>query len=734
MSDKLQRLVRLHGIEATYHDIWGTSHRVSDDTLRAVLAAMGVDASNDTARDDALRAAMRRRWRRVMDAAIVVREDASAFIVPLRLPERFEHSELRWRVLAEDGREWSGTFDATTLPRGERADVEGAAYVTCELTLRLACPCGYHRCSIADGDTTIAEASLIVTPVQCYLPPQLFHDGRAWGIAAQLYGLRSRTNYGSGDFSDLRALAAHCASVGGSVVGLNPLHARNTNDPAEASPYAASSRLFLDPQYLDVQAIADFAESDEARSLVASTSFQSMLRGLRESELVDRAGAAAARNAVLELLYSSFRARHLANGSARAEAFQRFNAEGGEPLRRYTLFEALHEHFCRDATLGGWPTWPPPYRDPAGPAVAAFEADHRERAEFFAYLQWQADRQLAAACRGSAALSIGLYRDLAVSVDRAGAEAWAYQHCYATGSSVGAPPDDFSLLGQDWGIAPWIPSQLSDDAYAPFIAILRANMRHAGALRIDHVMSLSRLFWIPHGAKPADGAYVTYPLDDMLGIVALESHRNGCLIIGEDLGTVPDNMRRALEDARVLSYDVFYFERRSSGDFKSPSEYDAQSIAVATTHDLPTLAGWWAARDLQLRETLGLFPSAQARDQQLASRAHDRARLLQALEQARLLPEGVSTDPAHVPEMTPDLAQAIHVYLARTPAKLAVIQLEDVVGALDQTNLPGTTTEHPNWRRKLALSLEELPRDRRFDDVARALSRERPNRRNSGRC
>jgi 4-alpha-glucanotransferase len=728
MSEKLQRLARLHGIEATYHDIWGTSHRVGDDTLRGLLAAMRVDASSETAQDDALRATICRRWRRVMDAAIVVREDAHEFIVPLRLAEQFEKADLHWRIHAEDGREWSGAFDATTLPRGEAAEVQGVVYVTRQLTLRRTCPCGYHRFSIADGNTMIAESSLIVTPAQCYLPPQLLHGGRAWGIAAQLYGIRSRTNWGSGDFSDLRALAAHSASVGASVVGVTPLHARNTNDPAEASPYAASSRLFLDPQYLDVQAIADFTESDEARSLVASTSFQSMLRGLRDSEFVDRAGAAAARNFVLELLYASFRARHLPNDTVRAEAFRRFNAEGGEPLRRYALFEALHEHFCRDgSTVGGWPTWPPRFRDPTGPAVVAFEADHRERVEFFSYLQWQCDAQLAGASSGSAALSIGLYRDLAVSVDRAGAEAWAYQDCYATGSSVGAPPDDFSLLGQDWGIAPWIPSQLSADAYAPFIAILRANMRHAGALRVDHVMSFSRLFWIPHGAKPADGAYVAYPLDDMLGIVALESRRNGCIIIGEDLGTVPDNIRMALKNAGVLSYDVFYFERRSSGEFKSPSEYDAQAIAVATTHDLPTLAGWWLGRDLQLRETLGLFPNAQARDHQFASRAQDRARLLQALDDAKLLPEGVGNDPAHVPEMTPDLARAIHVYLARTPAKLAVIQLEDVVGTPDQTNLPGTTTEHPNWRRKLALSLEQLQHDRRCGAVMHAMSRERPN-------
>jgi len=325
-------------------------------------------------------------------------------------------------------------------------------------------------------------------------------------------------------------------------------------------------------------------------------------------------------------------------------------------------------------------------------------------------------------------LSIGLYRDLAVSVDRGGAEAWTYQDCYALGASVGAPPDDFNLFGQDWGIAPWIPARLADVAYEPFIAILRANMRHASALRIDHVMGLRRLFWIPVGGVPADGGYVSYPLHALLGIVALESHRNRCLIIGEDLGTVPDEVHTALNDAGVLSYDVFYFERRSSGEFKSPSEYAQQAIAVASTHDLPTLAGWWEGGDLALRDALGLFPTEAERDRQRAARAHDRAQLLIALDHAKLKPEGMSIDPALVPSMTPELARAVHVYLATTPAKLAVVQLEDVVGMLDQTNLPGTTTEHPNWRRKLILSLEQLQRDARFDDLAAALRRERPPR------
>jgi 4-alpha-glucanotransferase len=727
----LHRLAELNGIAREYRDIWGALHRISDDTLRVLLSTMGINAATDEAVEKALVETTRLRWQRVIDAATVIREGTTPLTVTLRLPSRLDEAALRWQIAAEDGHETSANFDPAALPRREAMAFSDVAYVARELALAVALGCGYHRLFIFEGDTAVGEGLLIVSPSRCYVPSELAGDGRAWGVAAQLYGLRSARNWGSGDFSDLRVLVERCARGGASVIGVNPLHARAANNPAEASPYAASSRLFLDPQYLDVEAVADFEECDEVRALVGTPQFQATLRALRDSELIDRAGAAAARSRVLEMLYASFRLRHLAIGTARADAFRRFRAEGGEGLRRYALFEALQEHFDRaDSSGGGWPAWPERYRDPASPAVAQYFAEHTERVEFFAYLQWQADLQLAAACgRASVpALSVGLYRDLAVSVDRGGAEAWSYQHCYALGASVGAPPDDFNLFGQDWGIAPWIPSRLADAAYEPFIAILRANMRYAGALRIDHVMGLTRLFWIPVGGVPADGGYVGYPLHALLGIVALESQRNRCLIIGEDLGTVPDDVRIALNDAGVLSYDVFYFERRSSGEFKSPSEYAQQAIAVASTHDLPTLAGWWEGRDLALRDALGLFPTEAEHDRQLAARAQDRAQLLVALDNAKLKPEGMSLDPSRVPAMTPELARAVHVYLARTPAKLTAAQLEDVVGMLDQTNLPGTTTEHPNWRRKLILSLEEFQHDARFDDLATELRHERPLR------
>jgi (1->4)-alpha-D-glucan 1-alpha-D-glucosylmutase len=310
-----------------------------------------------------------------------------------------------------------------------------------------------------------------------------------------------------------------------------------------------------------------------------------------------------------------------------------------------------------------------------------------------------------------AGLAVGLYTDLAVSIDRGGAEAWANQRLYAVGASVGAPPDAFNVEGQQWGLPPLVPSRLVDAGYAPFIATLRANMRHAGALRIDHVMGLMRLFWVPEGRRPAEGAYVHYPFDDLMALLALESERQRCLVIGEDLGTVPDEVRRVLVDNDVLSYRVLLFERDAAGEFKPPGAYPEAALATASTHDLPTLAGWWEARDVELRASLGLVANDDRRREEW-TRGEDRARLLRALERAGLLPEGSRADPEAFPTMTPALAEAILAFLATTPSVLEVVQLEDALRVVDQANLPGTVDEHPNWRRRLPLDLEQV-----FDDA-----------------
>lgn len=729
MNESLLALARANGIILEYHDIWGKLHQPTEATLQAILRAMGVAADTEDAARASLAECALAEWERPLRAAIVVREDAAPWSIPVRLPGDTPDGELGWRLEIESGPVREGQARLHALPVSQHATVDDRTY--CERLLHVAdgLPCGYHRLRLALDGRELADSLFCVVPRRTYCPPALNDDGRVWGVAAQLYGVRSARNWGVGDFSDMATIVQQWGSRGAGVVGVNPLHASYPHNPAHASPYSPSSRLFKNWIYIDVEACPEFQACEEARALVRSPAFQARLRALRDTDLVDYAGVGEAKRTVLEMLYVHFRAVHLAANDERAAAFRAFQAAGGRALRSQALFDALQEHLHRqDEGIWGWPVWPEAFRTPDAPAVEAFSRQHPERVEFFEYLLWQADAQYGAAAHRSfeLGLGVGVYEDLAVSIDGGGGEAWANQEIYAVGASVGAPPDDFNLHGQDWGLPPIIPRRLRDAGYSAFIDTLRANMRHSGALRIDHVMGLMRLFWVPPGGKATDGVYVRYPFDDMLGLLALESQRNQCLVIGEDLGTVPDEVRHALAEAGVLSYRLLYFERNHGGDFKPPHEYPVQAIVAASTHDLPTLVGWWEGRDVALRTELGLFPSEALRESQIVGRAQDRARLLLALERHGMLPAGVPPDPVSVPAITAPLCAGVHAYLASTPSKLMVTQLEDVAGVAEQSNLPGTTTQYPNWRRKLPIALEQFPDAEGFTRLTQALAFTRP--------
>ncbi len=718
MNDaSLDALLRLCAIEPCYHDIWGKEHRVTPEAAQALARAMGVDVSVGV--DAEVAALERERWGRRLDAAYVVAELDGAPTITLRGPIDEADRTLDWRLVQENGATRTGKLSPATLARDATATVDGREYAAFRYTLPEPLPLGYHAFELGSGDA-VARTTIIVTPAACYLPEAVQDTKRVWGMALQLYTLRSERNWGIGDFTDLRQAIERFGERGAAVVGLNPLHALYPHNPEHISPYSPSSRLFLNVLYIDVEGVPEFAQCEAAQQQVYAQEFQQQIEALRAAAHVDYRGVAAAKLPVLEMLYQYFRAYHLARDSKRARAFRTFQERGGELLYRHGLYEALQEHFHRlDANTWGWPVWPEAYRDPTAPAVAEFAAREAARVEFYQYLQWQADQQLGAAGRRSAeiGLGVGVYQDLAVSVDRGGAETWALQALYATGASIGAPPDELALQGQDWGLPPLVPSRLRDAGYAPFIATLRANMRHAGALRIDHVMGLMRLFWVPAGKSAKDGAYVHYPFAELLGILALESHRNQCLVIGEDLGTVPDEVRARLGPMNVLSYRLFYFERTESGEYKPPAQFPSLALAAVSTHDLPTLAGYWKGEDLRARDALQLYPSEEVRHQQILVRTQDRVRLLAALAREQLLPDGVSPDPAFTPDLTPALARAVHCYLARTPSKLMMVQVEDLIGELRQVNLPGTTDAYPNWQRKLTVDLDALLRD----PMARAL-------------
>ncbi len=727
MTDRtrLDHLSSCYGIALEYTDIWGQSHPTSAATQRALLAAMGVPAETKADLEHALADYERRAWGSVLAPVQVVQEETEGpFRISLTVPIARVHEPLRWRLMEEGGQQHSGDLRPLDLEVLEQGEIAGTHFTRYLFPLPCRPPLGYHCFEIV-GEPG-AHLSLIVAPRACYQPLGISEEGWIWGLTVQLYSLRSQRNWGIGDFTDLKELIEIAAELGADIVGLNPLHTLFPHNPLHASPYSPSSRIFLNILYLDVEAIAELAECEAAQQRIRAPQFQVQLRALRAVELVDYQAVATAKLPILEMLYQHFCNHH--REDARGAAFRAYQAAQGRSLRIHALFEALQEYFHgEDPSVWGWPVWPAAYRDPGSEAVAAFATVHQARIEFYQYLQWQADLQLEVAGSHSLelGLEVGIYQDLAVSIDQGGAEAWVNQPLYALNARIGAPPDEVNLKGQDWGLLPLIPYRLREAAYAPFIATLRANMRHAGALRLDHVMGLLRLFWILPGRTPEQGAYVSYPFEDLLAILALESVRNRCLVVGEDLGTVPEAVREALPPLGVLSYRLFYFEKTTDGGFKPPAEYPRQALVAISTHDLPTLSGYWQGVDLERRTALGLFPTEEIREQQVVARAQDRAWLLVALEREGLLPGGCSVQPVAMPEMSPELMRAVHLYLARTPAQVMVVQPEDIFGQVEQANLPGTIEQHPNWRRKLLLNLEDWMHEPRLQIVASALSEAR---------
>ncbi len=726
--DDLEELCAASGIAREYHQIDGAHRVVPERTLRTLLAAMHMEAAQGADLGRALDGFEAQSWRRVLPPVRVLRA-GEAGSVALTLPAAAAGRRLEWRLTLEDGTRLGGQVMPEELRQSDERSVDSVVCRRYVLPLPAVEQTGYHRLEIealADAPERLAGMPLIVAPQRCHLPPAIEAGGRIWGPAVQVYALRSQRNWGMGDFTDLLRLVELCSQAGAGIVGVNPLHALFPHDPAQASPYSPSSRLFLNTLYIDVEAVPDFAESEAIRAVVGEASFQDRLRRLRATDLVDYPGVAAAKTAVLRQCYEHCRVRHLASATQRAAEFRRFQARHGAALRGHALFEVLQEHFhAADPGVWGWPAWPQAFREPTAPAVAAFARSHASEVEFREYLQWQADIQLAAVGRRArqVGLAAGVYQDLAVGISPAGAEAWSSRDLYALGVHVGAPPDDFNAHGQDWGLPPLVPHRLTQSGYEIFIATLRAGMRCGGALRIDHVMGLMRLFWVPRGDSAAQGAYVGYPLSDLLGILALESQRNRCMVIGEDLGTTPAGLRPALEQAGVLSYRVLIFERGWDGAFRPPQEYARQALVCVSTHDLPTLRGYWLGRDIDARDALGQFPSEAMRESQRAGRGKDRIRLLEALRREAVLPE---PPPAGEPaDMTQGLALAVHRYLARSPSMVMTVQMEDVLGAADQVNLPGSDERHPNWRRKLPLEIERWPHSARVRDLFGMLRTER---------
>jgi len=741
----LDVLAARYGIAPEYHDIWGQRHVASAESKRSILRAMGLRA--DTAEDlrRELAACLETPWHRACDPVMVQRTGVGPQSWSFRMPAGESETQdvrISWEVRDEEGTlQQSGTAGPGLNP-AEVQTIAGRRYVRFELPVPVELPHGYYDLT-ARGHTPSQQVAgilrLILTPGQCYAPTEISEGRRIWGLAIQVYALRSTRNWGIGDFSDLREFVEWAAKdLGAGVVGVNPLHALTNSRPSHISPYSPDSRLYLNVIYLDVERIPEYAESAAAQRLVMTNAVTSRLEVLREGEMVDYDQVYALKRAVLEALFATFLERHLAYSwegrrasTERGLAFERFVHEEGDLLDRFSVFQALSEELRREyPEVSAWQEWPEQYRHPQSEDVVAFRKSHERAVRFHQYLQWVAAEQLGEAAQRARDLGmpIGLYHDLALGCDRSGSEAWGYQDVLALEANCGAPPDALGPAGQDWGLPPINPVTLRASGYRMFIAMLRNNLRCGGALRIDHVMSLFRLFWIPRGRPASEGTYVRYPAEDLLGILALESVRHHTMVVGEDLGTVPDEVRARLATARVLSYRVLYFERGHAGEWKAPGAYPAQAMAVVGTHDLPTLAGYWAAEDIETRSRLGGYRHEEAHLQALVDRQRDKRSLLAALRAEGLLPDGLPDDLAAGRELTMDLYLAIYAFLARSTSWIVLASLEDVEGGIGQVNVPGTVDEYPNWSRKASVPLEALPenpRARRLGELMRTL---RPSR------
>jgi glycogen operon protein len=667
----LSRLAAAAGIAPDWTSIDGKRHAVSAATQRALLAAMGLPAETTQQALETLHALAEDHDRRPLPFTLVARPRESARLrltiapgAPLPrtwLALRSEHGE-SWRIRANESE------GAETIVAGR----DGLTSRTLELPLP---PLRQGRYTVVREDRPDSPCALTVAPWAGHTPPVLANGGRLWGVSVQLYSLARGGDQGIGDFTTLAGLAAAAAREGASSLAINPLHALFPHHRDRASPYYPSDRRFLDPIYLDLERVP-FADAAGARAGSGSGA-------------IDYPAVWAAKARALE--------QSFARGGGVPE-LDTFIAAGGEALQRFALFAAIAETRPGES----WRQWPEGLRRPGGAAASAFVAAHAPRLRFHAYLQWLCDQQLQHAARSAGGLSLGLCRDLAVGAAPDGAEIWAQASLVAEGVSIGAPPDPFGPQGQVWGLPPFDPHRLRADGYRSIAALFAANMRHAGALRIDHVMGLARQFWVPDGAEGADGAYVRFPLDDLLGVLTLESDRARCLVIGEDLGTVPDGLREALWDAGALSYRILPFERDGPA-FRPPRAYPRAALACVATHDLPPLAGWWDGVDIAERTSLSLVSAEEAKAA-WAARTEDKRALSDCLRTEGLL----ETTPDVAAPLSAPLAGAIHAYIARSNAALAVIQAEDLAGEREAVNLPGTDLERPNWRRRIGPTLERL--------------------------
>lgn len=735
-EELIHELAGLYGIMPEYYDIFGNKHVISFDAKRAILSAMKLRVDTEEELSGEIERLRMEEWDDCIPPVRVISVNEQPMTIPLYLQvEDGQESALSvyWSIEDEEGYRYAFEVAPGHVMVSEERQIAGRRYVKMIVEDDSFRNIGYYvlrlelrhpRPVFPGGKKKLAGVSrIIVTPDSCYIPPSL-QEGRTWGVAVDLYSLRSERNWGVGDFTDLGKMAEWVGSLGGGFVGINPLHAVPNSMRTGVSPYYPVSRLYRNYIYLDIEEVQEVSESEELSAAAGSGIFGERAAGLRDPELIDYEGVASLKEEMLKQAFRLFYKRHYREDTLRGRDFRAYAKREGEALDDFALYQALSDSMSGRHDVSGWQSWPVEYRLHDGPAVKRFRKGNWKKILYYKYVQWLIDEQLRTTADKleKCEMAIGLYHDLAVGAMGGGSDAWNYMDVLAGEADVGAPPDDFSPEGQNWGFPPVIPLRLKKTGYELFIRTLRKNMEYGGALRIDHALGIFRLFWIPQGMTAKEGAYVSYPCEDLLRIIALESVRNRVLIIAEDLGTIGENVRETLARFRMLSYRLFYFERNyPDPSFAPPANYPEAALCSVTTHDLPTLYGYWCERDLHVRRRLGVYDDEDEWRKTVETRNRDKALILSALKSAGVLPGDYPSDPAMIPQMTPQLCLAIYRYLADTPCKLVLVNLCDVIGALDQQNLPGTSEGYPSWMRKMPVGIEEIMTDRRVSELAAAL-------------
>lgn len=666
----LAELAGLYGISTEFWDWRGRHTEVGDETVVAVLRAMDVDASTPELARAGVDAYHRRIWQRPLPPCVVMEQD-SPYVVQVHVPAgRPAHVYVK----LEDG----GFADAAQVPNDvpdREVDSVWLGEASFELPAHL--PLGYHRLVLVSDDREI-ESSLIVTPSWLGLPRQLRR--RVWGFATQLYSVPSRESWGVGDLVDLGDLAVWTSTqLYGDYILINPLHAAEPVAPMEPSPYLPSSRRYVNPLYIRPEAIPEYASLSPGERDAVDALRRDLLTDIEGSDAVERNLAWDSKREALEMVFRAGRK------PARTMAFEDFCRREGRQLRDFATWCALSERYGQI-----WRDWPEPLRRPSSPEVAAFAAENAELVGFYMWLQWIADTQLSNAQQVAqdTGMRLGLVSDLAVGVNPDGAETWALHTVFADQVTVGAPPDPYNQAGQDWGQPPWRPDRLADLAYAPFRSMVAGILRHCGGLRVDHIIGLFRLWWIPEGHGPQQGAYVRYDHQALVGILALEAYRAGALVVGEDLGTVEPWARDYLRRRGILGTSILWFEYGPDGSPLPPEQWREYCLASVTTHDLPPSAGYLRHDHVRLRYQLGLL--TESLDSEIEHDAREQAAMISQLEARGALSPGDRD--------IEELVLALHRLLTWSPARVLGVALTDAVGDRRTQNQPGTIDEYPNWR------------------------------------